>query len=150
MLHKINEGERVDLAKRSRDFLFIRRENPDAIISAMLTLITQKLPGYVNAKPFDIQIMTPMRKGALGVERLNTILQSFLNPPDKAKPEKEIGGITFRLGDKVMQIKNNYQMEWEVRNKYGIPMDKGSGHFQWRYGDHPGDQPVHGRADRGI
>jgi exodeoxyribonuclease V alpha subunit len=100
----------VDLAKRSRDFLFIRRENPDAIISAMLTLITQKLPGYVNAKPFDIQIMTPMRKGALGVERLNTILQSFLNPPDKAKPEKEIGGITFRLGDKVMQIKNNYQM----------------------------------------
>ena len=127
--HKINEGERVDLAKRSRDFLFIRRENPDAIISAMLTLITQKLPGYVNAKPFDIQIMTPMRKGALGVERLNTILQSFLNPPDKAKPEKEIGGITFRLGDKVMQIKNNYQMEWEVRNKYGIPMDKGSGIF---------------------
>lgn len=95
----------------------------------MLTLITQKLPGYVNAKPFDIQIMTPMRKGALGVERLNTILQSFLNPPDKAKPEKEIGGITFRLGDKVMQIKNNYQMEWEVRNKYGIPMDKGSGIF---------------------
>ena len=127
--HKINEGGRVDLAKRSRDFLFIRRENPDAIISAMLTLITQKLPGYVNAKPFDIQIMTPMRKGALGVERLNTILQSFLNPPDKAKPEKEVGGITFRLGDKVMQIKNNYQMEWEVRNKYGIPMDKGSGIF---------------------
>ena len=127
--HKINEGERVDLAKRSRDFLFIRRETPDAIISAMLTLITQKLPGYVNAKPFDIQIMTPMRKGALGVERLNTILQSFLNPPDKEKPEKEIGGITFRLGDKVMQIKNNYQMEWEVRNKYGIPMDKGSGIF---------------------
>lgn len=127
--HKINEGGRVDLAKRSRDFLFIRRETPDAIISAMLTLITQKLPGYVNAKPFDIQIMTPMRKGALGVERLNTILQSFLNPPDKAKPEKEIGGITFRLGDKVMQIKNNYQMEWEVRNKYGIPMDKGSGIF---------------------
>ena len=127
--HKINEGERVDLAKRSRDFLFIRRETPDAIISAMLTLITQKLPGYVNAKPFDIQIMTPMRKGALGVERLNTILQSFLNPPDKEKPEKEIGGITFRLGDKVMQIKNNYQMEWEVRNKYGIPMDKGAGIF---------------------
>ena len=83
----------------------------------------------MNAKTFDIQVMTPMRKGALGVERLNTILQSFLNPPDKTKPEKEIGGITFRLGDKVMQIKNNYQMEWEVQNKYGIPMDKGSGIF---------------------
>ena len=127
--HKINEGERVDLAKRSRDFLFIRRETPDAIISAMLTLITQKLPGYVNAKPFDIQIMTPMRKGALGVERLNTILQSFLNPPDKEKPEKEIGGITFRLGDKVMQIKNNYQIEWEMRNSKGFTVDKGVGVF---------------------
>lgn len=127
--HKINDGERIPLGKRSKDFLFIRREQPDAIISAMLTLITQKLPGYVNAKPFDIQIMTPMRKGALGVERLNTILQSFLNPPDKAKPEKEIGGITFRLGDKVMQIKNNYQLEWEVKTKYGLVVDQGQGIF---------------------
>jgi len=127
--HKINAGERVDLAKRSKDFLFIRREQPDMIINAMITLMTQKLPGYVHAEPLDIQIMTPMRKGALGVERLNTILQSFLNPPDKKKPEKEVGGTIFRLGDKVMQIKNNYQMEWEVRNKYGIPMEAGTGIF---------------------
>ena len=127
--HKINEGERVDLAKRSRDFLFIRRENPDAIISAMLTLITQKLPGYVNAKPFDIQIMTPMRKGALGVEALNKQLQEKFNPPAPNKQEKESGGTIFRVGDKVMQIKNNYQIEWEVRNRYGIPVDKGEGVF---------------------
>ena len=127
--HKINAGEPVNLAKRSKDFLFIRREHPDAIISAMITLMTQKLPNYVGAEPLDIQIMTPMRKGALGVERLNTILQSFLNPPDKKKPEKEAGGTIFRLGDKVMQIKNNYQMEWEVRNKYGIPMEAGMGIF---------------------
>ena len=127
--HKINEGEKVDLGKRSRDFLFIRRENPDAIIGAAITLMTKKLPGYIGANPFDIQIMTPMRKGALGVERLNTIFQSFLNPPDEKKPEKEHGGVIFRLGDKVMQIKNNYQMEWEIRNDYGVPLDAGVGIF---------------------
>ena len=97
------------------------------IINAMITLVQKKLPGYVGADPYDIQIMTPMRKGALGVERLNTILQEYLNPPDKSKLEKESGGVTFRVGDKVMQIKNNYNIEWEVRNKYGIPVDKGTG-----------------------
>lgn len=127
--HKINAGKQVDLGKRSNDFLFIRRDNPDAVISAAITLIQQKLPGYVHAEPFDIQVMTPMRKGALGVERLNQILQSCLNPPDKSKKEKETGTAIYRVGDKVMQIKNNYQMEWEVRNKYGIPTDKGAGIF---------------------
>ena len=127
--HRIHGGERIDLAKRSRDFLFIRRDNPDAIISAMLTLVQQKLPGYVDAKPFDIQIMTPMRKGALGVERLNGILQSFLNPPSPDKKEKEAGQTIYRVGDKVMQIKNNYQIEWEIRNRYQIPVDKGMGVF---------------------
>ena len=127
--HKINAGERVDLAKRSNDFLFIRRDNPDAVISAAITLIQQKLPGYVHAQPFDIQVMTPMRKGALGVERLNQVLQNYLNPPDKSKKEREAGGIIYRVGDKVMQIKNNYQMEWEVCNKYGIPTDRGAGIF---------------------
>lgn len=127
--HKINAGERVDLGRRSNDFLFIKRDNPDAVIGAAITLIQQKLPGYVHAQPFDIQVMTPMRKGALGVERLNQILQAHLNPPDKSKKEKEANGTIYRTGDKVMQIKNNYQMEWEVRNKYGIPTDKGAGIF---------------------
>ena len=127
--HKINEGERVDLAKRSNDFLFIRRDNPDAIINAAITLIQQKLPAYVHSQPFDIQVMTPMRKGALGVERLNQLLQGCLNPPDKSKKEKEAGGTIYREGDKIMQIKNNYQLEWEIRNKYGIPIDKGAGIF---------------------
>lgn len=127
--HKINGGERVDLAKRSEDFLFIRREDPNAIINAMITLVKEKLPSYVKADIFDIQIMTPMRKGALGVERLNTILQDFLNPPSPDKAEKEAAGNLFRIGDKVMQIKNNYQMEWVVYNKYEIPVDKGSGVF---------------------
>ena len=127
--HKINDGEKIPLGKRSKDFLFIRREQPDAIISAMLTLVREKLPNYVHADMFDIQIMTPMRKGALGVERLNTILQSFLNPKDPSKPEKEMGGTIYRVGDKVMQIKNNYQIEWEIQNRYGIPMDSGAGVF---------------------
>ena len=127
--HRINDGERIPLGKRSKDFLFIRREQPDAIISAMLTLVREKLPNYVHADMFDIQIMTPMRKGALGVERLNTILQSFLNPKNPSKPEKEVGGTIYRVGDKVMQIKNNYQIEWETRNRYGIPVDSGAGVF---------------------
>ena len=127
--HKINAGEKVDLAKRSRDFLFIRREEPNSIINAMITLVKEKLPAYVNADVFDIQIMTPMRKGALGVNRLNTILQDFLNPPSPDKPEKEAAGTLFRLGDKVMQIKNNYQIEWRLCNRYGIPIDKGTGVF---------------------
>ncbi len=125
--HKINRGDQVPLWKKSNDFLFIKREDPNAIINAMITLVQDKLPGYVHAKTYDIQIMTPMRKGAIGVERLNTILQEYLNPPGDGKAEKETAGVTYRVGDKVMQIKNNYNIEWEVRNKYGIPMDKGTG-----------------------
>lgn len=125
--HKINGGEKISLGKKSNDFLFIKREDPNAIINAIITLVQDKLPGYVHADIFDIQIMTPMRKGAMGVERLNTILQEFLNPPSEDKPQKEATGIIYRVGDKVMQIKNNYNIEWEVRNKYGIPVDKGTG-----------------------
>ena len=127
--HRINGGEQIPLGKPSRDFLFIRRENPDAIISAMITLIREKLPGYVHADPFEIQIMTPMRKGALGVARLNSILQEYLNPKSPDKAERESGGVIYRVGDKVMQIKNNYQIEWEIRNRYGIPVDGGTGVF---------------------
>lgn len=125
--HKINAGEQVPLDKQSRDFLFIRREEPGRIVKDMITLVQQKLPEYVAANPYDIQIMTPMRKGALGVERLNAVLQEHLNPPHKNKLEKEMGGVVFRVGDKVMQIKNNYNIEWEIRNSYGIPTDKGLG-----------------------
>lgn len=127
--HKINAGDQIPLGKKSRDFLFIRREQPDAIISAMITLVKEKLPNYVHAEPFDIQIMTPMRKGALGVERLNGILQEYLNPKSPSKAEKETAGTIYRVGDKVMQIRNNYQIEWEIRNRYGIPVDSGMGVF---------------------
>ena len=92
-------------------------------------LIQKKLPRYVNARSSEIQVMTPTKKGLLGVERLNTILQRYLNPEDPKKNEKEINGRLFREGDKVMQIKNNYQLEWEVTTKYGLTVDKGIGIF---------------------
>lgn len=127
--HKINKGEQIPLGKRSRDFLFIRGSQPDAIIKSMITLVKDKLPGYVHAEPFDIQIMTPMRKGMLGVERLNGILQEWLNPPSPSRQEKEVGGTIYRVGDKVMQIKNNYQIAWEIRDCRGVAVDSGSGIF---------------------
>ena len=128
--HKINAGEWIDPEARSKDFLFIKRQDANAIINASITLVRDKLPRYVGAPMYDIQVMTPMRKGALGVERLNTILQEFLNPPTPDKKEKELGASTFREGDKVMQIKNNYQMEWEVRSqRYNVALDKGTGVF---------------------
>ena len=92
-------------------------------------MIRDKLPGYVHADPYEIQVLTPMRKGELGVERLNQILQQYLNPPDPEKEEKDTSSGTFREGDKVMQIKNNYQMEWEIRNPKGFTIDKGVGVF---------------------
>lgn len=127
--HKINAGEKFPIGPSSRDFIFIRREEAGNVIGAMITLVSQKLPKYVYAKPFDIQVLTPTRKGMLGVERLNTVLQEYLNPKDSSKQEKEIGTTIFREGDKVMQIKNNYQIEWETRGKHGIPTDRGMGVF---------------------
>ncbi|MCI9161772.1 MAG: ATP-dependent RecD-like DNA helicase [Lachnospiraceae bacterium] len=127
--HRINGGEQIPLGRRSRDFLFIRGEQPDAIIRSMVALVKEKLPGYVHADPFDIQIMTPMRKGALGVERLNGILQEHLNPRAASKAEKESGGIVYRVGDKVMQVKNNYQLEWQIRGSHGGVADTGTGVF---------------------
>ena len=127
--HKINQGIPVVLDNKSMDFFFLKRYDANVIISIVITLIQKKLPKFVDAQPYDIQVLTPMRKGLLGVERLNGILQQYLNPPEKEKKEKEHGNGLFREGDKVMQIKNNYQIEWEVRGLYGIPVEKGVGVF---------------------
>ena len=127
--HKINRGEQILLNNKSRDFFFLKRYDADIIIRVVIALIQEKLPRYVEAKPFDIQVLTPMRKGLLGVERLNQILQRYLNPPDAAKKEREGMHGFLREGDKVMQIRNNYQMEWEIRGRYGIPIEKGIGIF---------------------
>ena len=125
--HKINAGEAIRLDNKSRDFFLLNRNDPNVIIAVMLNLIRNKLPGYVHAKPYEIQVLTPMRKGELGVERLNRILQQYLNPPGSGKKEKEAAGSLFREGDKVMQIKNNYQQEWEIRSEYGTQIESGTG-----------------------
>lgn len=128
-VHRINAGLEVRLDNKSRDFFFLKRQDADVIISVILTLIQKKLPRYVDAKMTDIQVLAPMKKGLLGVERLNRILQQYLNPPSPKKQEKEYGEKIFRVGDKVMQTKNNYQLEWEIATKYGLVVDKGIGVF---------------------
>ena len=127
--HRINRGEEVTLDNKSMDFFFLKRYDADQIINVTLQLVLQKMPKFVEATPMDIQVLTPMRKGLLGVERLNTVLQHYLNPPDASKAEKERPNGIFREGDKVMQTKNNYQLQWEVRSRYGIPIEKGLGVF---------------------
>ena len=127
--HKINRGEEVSLDNKSMDFFFLKRYEADIIINVVLQLVKQKMPKFVDATPYDIQVLTPMRKGLLGVERLNGILQQYLNPPDQSKREKEHGDMVFREGDKVMQTKNNYQLEWEICTKFGLTVDKGMGIF---------------------
>ncbi len=127
--HRIHAGEAIQLNNRSRDFFFLERKDVNVIYKHMIQLILEKLPPYVHAKPYDIQVLTPMRKGKLGVETLNGILQKYLNPPSDRKKEHPTGEGVLREGDKVMQIRNNYQIEWEVVSRYGIPIDKGMGIF---------------------
>lgn len=127
--HLIHQGRTVELDNKSRDFFFLQRNSVQDVLGVLVYLVRDKLPVYVNAEPYDIQILTPMRKGELGVERLNQVMQQYLNPPDKEKKEKDTSFGVFREGDKVMQIKNNYQQEWEIRNKKGFTVDKGVGVF---------------------
>lgn len=114
---------------KSKDFFFLERNDVNVIYKHMVQLVSEKIPRYVEAAPYEIQVLTPMRKGNLGVEVLNKILQQYLNPPDSSKAEHPYGEGVFREGDKVMQIKNNYQMEWEIVSRYGIPIDRGLGIF---------------------
>lgn len=127
--HKINAGQEVALDNKSRDFYFLKRYDAEVIIASLVYLVQTKLPPYVKASPLDIQVLTPMRKGILGVEHLNEVLQKYLNPPDKNKKEREHGQVLFREGDKVMQIRNDYQLEWELRGAYNIPTERGVGVF---------------------
>ena len=127
--HRIHEGKEIALDNRSKDFFFLERDQVNVIYKHMIQLITGKMPAYVNAQPFEIQVLTPMRKGALGAENLNRILQQYLNPASPDKKEYAFGENVFREGDKVMQIKNNYQLEWEVLGAYQIPVDRGTGVF---------------------
>ena len=125
--HKIMTNEDIDLSKKSNDFIFIKQNNPEHVMDSIITLMRDQLPGYVNSTINELQVMTPMRKGPLGVEVLNSFLQNKLNPTSKQKNEKEYDATVFREGDKVMQIKNNYQKEWYIYNEKHFPVDKGLG-----------------------
>lgn len=127
--HKIHAGEFIRLDNKSKDFFFLQREDVSVIQQALLYLVSEKIPRYLKVSPREIQVLTPMRKGELGVERLNGLLQEKLNPKDSTKREKETVHGVLREGDKVMQIKNNYQMGWTVKSKYGIPTESGTGVF---------------------
>jgi len=127
--HRINDGQQIALDNKSRDFFLLERNDVNVIYKHMIQLIQEKLPRYVQASPYEIQVLTPMRKGSLGCETLNSILQRYLNPADEHKKEHLAGSTVYREGDKVMQIKNNYQLEWEVVSRYGIPVDRGTGIF---------------------
>lgn len=127
--HKINNGQYPDLTKKDSDFFFMKRYNINELCSLVVSLVSHRLPKYLNCDPIkDIQVLTPMRKNPTGVYALNTILQEALNPPSPNKREKEFRKIIFREGDKVMQIKNNYNTEWKVLEK-GRIIDEGTGVF---------------------
>jgi exodeoxyribonuclease V alpha subunit len=127
--HKINAGEQIALDNKSSDFFFLKRMQTNVITAVTINLIKNKLPDYVKAAPIDIQVLTPMRKGELGVERLNQVLQQALNPSSKEKKEKEYHQVIYREGDKVMQIKNNYQLAWVMKSQYGVVVQAGAGVF---------------------
>ena len=127
--HMINNGEKIDFTKKYEDFFLLKRENYEEIRQALLYLICEKLPKHFNTSPQQIQVLTPMKKGALGVWELNRILQECINPPSAGKAELEYGENIFRVGDKVMQTKNNYDMEWNIMSTYGISAQRGKGVF---------------------
>jgi helicase, recD/traA family len=127
--HKINQGIEPDLGKKSKDFFFIRGQEPKQILENIAILMKEKLPKYLSTDPLSIQVMSPQKKGLLGVENLNRFLQERLNPPGKNKAEVEGSGNIFRLGDKVMQIKNDYQLAWEIPGNFNLPIESGEGVF---------------------
>ena len=109
--HKINSGEMIDLSKKDGDFFFINGTN---VLNQVSELVTDRLKKYGNYNPFtDIQVLTPTKKGESGTRYLNKELQKVLNPNAFNKNEKEFGGVIYREGDKVMQVKNNYELTWE-------------------------------------
>lgn len=134
--HKIQRGEHLVLTNKSKDFFFIPQRTAEQVIGEVQELTMKNLPGYYGLAPQEIQILCPMRKYEVGVENMNQRLQRALNPPAPNKPEHARGeNIVFRKGDKVMQIKNNYQQEWKVYgeskngNGFGYVVDEGVGVF---------------------
>lgn len=128
--HRINNGEEPKINEKEKDFFFMKRTYPEDIMSAVTSLVTTRLPsftGYDSVK--GIQVLSPMRKGIVGTENINKLLQQVLNPPSKHKKEKIFRNTIFREGDKVMQIKNNYNLTWRTISPKGQTIDEGIGVF---------------------
>lgn len=124
--HMINQGEFPFLNEKDGDFFFMHRNHPQLIINTIKDLCLSRLPKAYNINPLtDIQVLTPMRKNSVGVNALNQALQETLNPPSPNKAEKTFGDTTFRVFDKVMQVKNNYDIEWEQENNAGFGLYNG-------------------------
>lgn len=126
--HRINNGERPHLNVNSKDFFFIKERNMNNVAETILDLVDHRLTSYYNVNKNDIQVLTPMKRGEVGINNLNNLIQERLNPKDKNKAEKKMGDVIFRVGDKVMQIKNNYNAEWEIIYN-NMVVDKGEGIF---------------------
>lgn len=127
--HRINAGEEIALDNQSQDFFCLKREDSHGVLEVMLWLVRDKMPKYTECTPFDVQVLTPMKKGELGVYRCNEILQRYLNPESPQKNEMEVHGVKFREGDKVMQMKNNYQIKWQIRGYNHMMIEEGEGVF---------------------
>lgn len=127
--HAVIEGRHIDLENKSEDFFLIKRNEAEKIIQGLIYLTGTRLPEHLSCSPLDIQVMTPMRKGMLGVENLNIRLQEALNPPDSRKKEMGTVNGVLRAGDKVMQIKNNYDLEWDLTGNRGMATESGKGVF---------------------
>ena len=124
--HKINEGENPILNVTDNDFFFVRREREGDIAETVATLIDERLPRtYGKDIREKIQVITPSKKGSAGVEILNSVLQARLNPQSKFKREKQAHGVIFREGDRVMQVVNNYDIEWEKNGIAGVGVFNG-------------------------
>ena len=127
--HRINRGEHLDLSVKHEDFFLLEKDRVEVIQEYLVQLISDVLPRRLKLASGDIQVMTPMRKGLLGVEGLNAMLQERLNPAADGKEEVTYGDKVFRNGDKVMQIKNDYQLEWEITGDHNVCVASGSGVF---------------------
>lgn len=118
--HRINRGEYPQIRNRATDFFMERRQSPAEAVSSVLALVQTRLPAYMGLDRLrDIQVMAPMKRGEAGVFALNALLQQALNPPEKGAPELNHGGAIFRRGDKVMQVRNNYDLEWSRGREEG-------------------------------
>ncbi len=132
--HKINKGEFPSLNVKGKDFFFISQNTTKDIANTIVGLCRERLPDFNGYDPLkDIQVLCPMKKGDVGVKALNQKLQDVLNPLEKDVDEKKVGDKIFRIGDKVMQIKNNYRMKWNLIEE-GIGVDEGEGVFNGDFG----------------